>query len=297
MKTEKIVAAYTLTEAAYRPMVALAAGPVARNLQVEVPVGALTSAARLALLDLGLAGQEAPRVDMGERDEAPDCASVSTELVARGLAKAEREAQRLLGEMMDEAKAEDTIRYYEAHPECAQPLHSGAYASDLHGCPRYLEDRLRAVLAKRRSIDKAAAEARAAEKAVVVAAEAVERADWIRAHGSERLKLALQLGQPTQGYDSERLAIERPGWEWDSDGVDGEPRSRPDLEALQALAAARKGVTTEAELSTIYPECKNDCPAGCTEDSDDDYSGHTHRYVLRAEYRGGKIRKILHEVK
>lgn len=291
MYTVKIIATYTLTEAVYRPLVALASGPVARGRQVEVPVGALTSAARLALLDLGLAGQEAPRVDLGERDEAPDCASVSTELVSRWIAKHERESWILLGEVMEEARAEDTIKYYETHPECAAPLHSGAYASDLHGCPRHLEGRLRAVLDKRKVIDRAADEARAAEKAAAAAAAQTERADWIQAHGSERLKLALELRQSLQGYDGERLAHEHPGWEWDRDGIDGEDPRQPPLCVLQVLAAARtgEGGFPEATLGTLLPDCDNSCADDC---------GHSDWvYVLRAEYRGGRVRQIFKGVK
>lgn len=88
--------------------------------------------------------------------------------------------------------------------------------------------------------DREEAERRAKERAAEKARE--ERDAWIRAHGSERLRLALDLGEISNAwgaYRDERLAVERPGWEWDHTDKEDD-RLNPSLDELRALAEARK---------------------------------------------------------
>lgn len=69
-----------------------------------------------------------------------------------------------------------------------------------------------------------------------------ERAAWIEAHGSPRLRrLLAEEIEHEAVYRDERLALERPGWRWDT--ITGtqqhEPRNAPDS-ALDLLDEARK---------------------------------------------------------
>lgn len=73
--------------------------------------------------------------------------------------------------------------------------------------------------------------------------EAAARDEWIRAHGSQRLRkcLDLQMADKCAGiYRSERLEIEFPGAEFDSDKWKESEIRNPSLEALEALEAMRK---------------------------------------------------------
>ena len=76
------------------------------------------------------------------------------------------------------------------------------------------------------------------KKAAIVA----DRNKWIEAHGSDRLKNCVKEGIECEGiYRSERLAAERPGWNWSS-WVAGEwddPRNPP-IRAFSLLAEARE---------------------------------------------------------
>jgi hypothetical protein len=86
---------------------------------------------------------------------------------------------------------------------------------------------------------------KAAEQAQKEAAEAAKQAEmrtWIEAHGSERLKRCLAEGiECSASYRDERLAAERPDWQWydEVSGVYDEPRNPP-VEAFAMLDDARK---------------------------------------------------------
>jgi len=82
----------------------------------------------------------------------------------------------------------------------------------------------------------------AAEKAAQEEAEEKERADWIAAHGSERLRRAVRLGLADsidESYLEERLAMERPGWRPELQREERGTAIEPSDEALTALEAAR----------------------------------------------------------
>ncbi len=91
---------------------------------------------------------------------------------------------------------------------------------------------------------KARAEANLLAAEAEKAASAKERADWIAAHGSDRLRACAAEGIKCEAvYLDERLAYERPGWKWylDVPGEYNEPRN-PHAEAFTILAEARKSV-------------------------------------------------------
>jgi hypothetical protein len=124
---------------------------------------------------------------------------------------------------------------------------SRVIASDYHGAyddPRIAEQLQRA----RDEADRCATETReyivrwAAEKAAQEEAEEKERADWIAAHGSERLRRAVRLGLADsidESYLEERLAMERPGWRPELQREERGTAIEPSDEALTALEAAR----------------------------------------------------------
>ena len=83
-------------------------------------------------------------------------------------------------------------------------------------------------------------EARKAKAAADAAAYAADRASWIAAHGSERLRAGARLrllDNLDVVYVEERVAAERPGWMLDTCGKNLEIRN-PSAEALQALEDA-----------------------------------------------------------
>jgi len=84
--------------------------------------------------------------------------------------------------------------------------------------------------------------ASAAQAELAKTAETEERRQWIEAHGSERLKLCVELGVGCeQAYRNERLAATYPGWVWaDTMPGRGHDPHDPPIEALHALRAARK---------------------------------------------------------
>lgn len=71
-----------------------------------------------------------------------------------------------------------------------------------------------------------------------------DRAHWVRDSGSERLRMALDLGlidQSDKVYREERLRQERPGWVWAHELPAHEAKQirNPSVEAMRALAEAR----------------------------------------------------------
>jgi len=134
--------------------------------------------------------------------------------------------------------------------------------------------------------------AEAAEREAWQAAYEAERAAWIEGHGSERLRrLAAEGIELDAVYRDERLADERPAWQWakTSAAARKEPRNAP-MQALDLLEAAR---ADEPEATLAYLDTRrwvphdedpvadpdlgpDECPR-CDEDGE--------HQIGRAEYR------------
>jgi len=94
--------------------------------------------------------------------------------------------------------------------------------------------------------------------------------DWVREHGSERLKLILEEGFLSQSmgvYRDERIAQERPGWQWDDKWLDGQVQHadvlNPSLEDLQWLRQERQA------LQEKYPDANPELCYGKLVDQDE----------------------------
>jgi len=78
------------------------------------------------------------------------------------------------------------------------------------------------------------------EREAARAEEEREVSAWVETHGSERLRLAVDLKQDCDGiYQSERLEIEHSGAYWDSNKFEDSDVINPSLEALRMLASVR----------------------------------------------------------
>lgn len=134
--------------------------------------------------------------------------------------------------------------------------------------------------------------AAAAEKAAAEKAAAEEAAAWIEAHGSQRLCRLLDEGIELRAvYRDERLAMERPGWQWRDDvGKLHEPRNAS-TEALAMLDVARDILPQDERASAklhwwTVEACDHDC------DGDNDCPGYhegIRTYVVIAEFLGREI--------
>lgn len=140
----------------------------------------------------------------------------------------------------------------EADPEKVTTEYSGRYTVPGKGTidrtwsagPPELKARIEQVCTLLDNIQKTRKEAKEQREREAVEAAESERARWIRAHGSERLKLGLSLNMLNKlnnVYEEERLALEFPN----ADGFDGgawDDREilNPSEEALQTLAHVRK---------------------------------------------------------
>jgi len=116
-----------------------------------------------------------------------------------------------------------------------------------------------------------------AEKAATLA----DMAAWINTHGSIRLQRSLAEGIECQAaYRDERLAVERPDWEWyaDVDGKISEPRNPPE-DAFGILDEARKSDPAAKLAFYAYDE------------SADEYGDayRTEGYVAESEFLSRKI--------
>ena len=141
------------------------------------------------------------------------------------------------------------------------------YSSRWNFSDRYSgEPRLEAVRAEARKlidehnaeVERKETEKKLAEKEAKIAEEK-ERKEWIAQHGSERLNRCSVEGIECKSvYEDERLAVERPGWEWAGyvDGKYNEPRNPP-VEAFAILDAAR-AVDPQAKLVYWTVEHKHD---------------------------------------
>lgn len=98
---------------------------------------------------------------------------------------------------------------------------------------------------------------------------------WIPAHGSERLALALALGELGQSlavYRSERLAVERPGWQFRHEERmrDRRNASHSDLRELEAERVAGHDETQLAQCRHACDTCGKvgRCSPGCDAERD-----------------------------
>lgn len=189
------------------------------------------------------------------------------ELVARA---AERAAEMAAAEARHVAEFEEAVAYVLAAPveallyrECTSLRESLALPSGRSVLIPWSDPRLAAQHDAARALravriaeaeaeiaaERAARDERErARKAGIAAREATFRADaerWIGEHGSARLRRIVSegfLADSVAVYRDERLAVERPGWQWlergDGVGDDFEPRN-PDLGAFALLDAAR----------------------------------------------------------
>ena len=197
METTQISACYTLDDAIYRAEVAAATGPVARQREARIPVGDLTPAARLALVDAGLANLSCPKVECGVRASAPSAAEASDVLVALGAAEAARSATRraLVLAALDELERDPApaIDWRREWVSAWMAAPCAVLRGDGQGCPPDLRPRIAAIrervtvtlTAEReeretREVAEVAAKvaAKAATAAVVAGHEAEARA-WI----------------------------------------------------------------------------------------------------------------------
>lgn len=114
------------------------------------------------------------------------------------------------------------------------------------------------------------------------------RDGWIREHGSERLRWLLDEGLELDAvYRDERLALERPGWQWSArvDGAGKDPRNPP-LEAKAILDEARK-LEPGAVLRWLVVEHEHD--ESCEGLDEDCQTYQSTRYIAGAEFLGKEI--------
>lgn len=151
-------------------------------------------------------------------------------------------------------------------------------------------DRIRQQIAERceqaheREIARERAEAdREQVRVEAAAAYDAERAQWISEHGSKRLRICLAEDiECDAAYRDERLAVERPGWQWmaDVDGDDDDARNPP-VDALDILDVARQ---TAPDAVLRYWERDGSIDPDTGEETDE-WRG----YVALAEYLGRQI--------
>lgn len=123
---------------------------------------------------------------------------------------------------------------------------ASAAARRIEAMPEYkaLKAAKAAADAARESERKAAIEAKERAEASAKAEAARAMAEWIGAHGSARLRRCLAEGIKCAGlYRDERLAADRPGWQWDTEGTNDDAVNPPE-EAFAMLDAARKTAPT-----------------------------------------------------
>ena len=128
---------------------------------------------------------------------------------------------------------------------------------------------------------------------VAAAAIRAEREAWIAEHGSDRLRALAQEDIPLAGeYRRERLATDRPGWEFLRNlcGLVAEARAASvTAEHLSALVAARASGVADARLAWLGIGGDTDEHiAGCRIHEGEE-CGAESRIVLAAEYLGRDI--------
>lgn len=167
MRTKMIVASWRLDDAAYRAEVAQATGPVDRDRQTEIPVGEITPAARLLLLEIGggyyggrLSDAERALVQCGDRAVAPTAAEVSAilerlhaeqvvQVRKEAEAKAAKHAERVanLEQLLARLEADPMIGVNKAGQWTTWEIGFDAHG-DGHNWPEPMRPRLAAVRAR-----------------------------------------------------------------------------------------------------------------------------------------------------
>ena len=200
------------------------------------------------------------------------------------VAQAEARREAAIAKVMAASDDELIANWSDYHRAPSQFYLGDVHGSDYTAVLAAIEERLaapRARVASAEAAERAAAEAArataAAERAAAEQAVAAERAAWIAEHGSRRLqRLAAEGIEHDAVYRDERLAVDRPGWEWGPRDLGvSDPRNPPEA-ALDLLDEARS-VAPDAKLA-YYVISTDD------EDSDDERG-----YVGRAEYLGRAI--------
>jgi hypothetical protein len=149
---------------------------------------------------------------------------------------------------------------------------------------------------RRNAVAKAEAEAEAErlaqESEAQIAARRAKREAWIAEHGSARLRRLVQEGIEYRAvYRDERLALERPGWQWlaipESDLA--EPRNAPEA-ALALLDEARASVPEGTTVALHYYRTERQEP---NPDYDSDYDppseDYDTGYVVTGKFLGRDI--------
>jgi len=122
-----------------------------------------------------------------------------------------------------------------------------------------------------------------AEHEASIARAEAERIAWIESHGSRRLKrLASEKIEHAAVYRDERLALERPDWQWESrvSGKTSEPRNPPES-AFGLLDEARK-IDPEAVLQHYVADAEVD-------EYGEKISPKVRGYVAESEFLGAVI--------
>lgn len=139
----------------------------------------------------------------------------------------------------------------------------------------------------RRALDDSDPAIRELAERIIAAAEAdQDRIEWIREHGSPRLRRLLEEGiEHGAVYRDERLAMERPGWRYNEHWIAQEPRNAP-MKALELLDDARQ---TAPDARLVYWTAT--LPCDDCEDEDDCYCEveEVRGYTCEAEFLGRKI--------
>ncbi len=284
----------------------IAGGHDPSQTEVDVDLGALNQEDRELLarsLELDRDGRR--RLPWGVYVDAPTGPAIFQALRQREQVKAESELEARLkfrAELERVAAERKTVKRHGSDIEAGWPWTDTAeqrgHLEEVRSRPeiKAWEAELKAENDRREEAAIAAKHAREEDKRAAVEAKRADRDRWIAEHGSERLRRAATEGIECGAiYRDERLACERPGWEWGS--APGwtsngerllEPRNPPE-EAFVLLDQARK-LAPESKLAYVMD-------SDGEEDDDTEYddgdvcveSTRVTQYVAHAELLGRVI--------
>jgi hypothetical protein len=183
--------------------------------------------------------------------------------------------RKALGKVLQDRRehAEKRRELWEkAEKWCALPIESRplspyyTFLSDTQDAPEGLLEKVNRACKERREWEQAERQRQQEKMDARRAArerEAQEKhrsmVEWVRAHGSERLRKCVEEGIECRAiYYDERLAHEMPGWRWDTwEGLESDTPRNPPLSALQLLEDAQKS-SPDVELRYIRLEHDDD---------------------------------------